>query len=305
MSILKKVFASEIKAIDEKENTLTAYISTNTLDRMKEVLDPEGVDISNFKRNPVVLWAHNYEQPPIGKALWIKRDGNGILSKVKFATTEFAQEIFQLYKEGFLKAFSVGFIPKEIEDGDGEKTPRKTFKKWELLEYSAVPVPANPEALALAIQKGILKTDSLKESIEKGWEDEKIDIDNAEQKPKPGKDESKDDFLARCIPQLIDEGKDKDQAVAICHQLWRDKEKEANINPAVNSGLEELQAENNQLTEKVKALEKEINDLRYKIYQLSVIKNELAAPEITEDTLANKVVEIVNGVIRKAQGKVN
>ncbi len=155
MSILKKVFTSEIKAIDEKENTLTAYISTNTVDRMKEVLDPAGVDVSNFRKNPVVLWAHNYDQPPIGKALWVKRDGQGILSKVKFASTEFAQEIFQLYKEGFLKAFSVGFIPKETVDGDGEKTPRRTYKKGELLKYRGVPVRANHEAVALEKEKGI------------------------------------------------------------------------------------------------------------------------------------------------------
>jgi len=162
--IIKRVFTSEVKGVDDKEHTITAYISTSARDRHNESLDPAGVDLSHYKKNPIVLWAHDYTLPPIGKSLWVKRDGEGILAKVKFASTEFAQEIFQLYKEGFMKAFSVGFIPKEMEEGDGKKTPRITYKKWEMLEYSAVPVPANPEALTLAIQKGILKTESIKNS---------------------------------------------------------------------------------------------------------------------------------------------
>jgi HK97 family phage prohead protease len=253
------------------------------------------------------LWAHDYQSPPIGKAIWIRRDDGGIISKVKFANTEFAQEIFQLYKDGFLKAFSVGFMPKETEDGDGEKKPRRIYKKWELLEYSAVPVPANPEALSLAIQKGVLKTETIKKSIE-DWHDEEIvmpeeikeaadiAVEDAEQKPKPGKDESKEDFLKRCIPMLIDEGKDKDQAVAICHQLWADKEQPT-------AGLDELQAENKLLQEQLSAKDKEIAELRYRVYQV-LSENKPSEPEIAVKNLADKVVEIFDGVIRKAQGKV-
>lgn len=168
MQLLKKIFNSEIKAINKEERTLTAYVSTAARDRMDEVLSSEGVDLKMFKKNPVVLFAHNYRQPPIAKALWIKRDQDGVLSKMQFANTEFADEIFKLYSDGFMKAFSVGFIPRETEDGDGKKKPRRTYKKWELLEYSAVPVPANPEALALAIQKGILKNEDLKKQLGEG-----------------------------------------------------------------------------------------------------------------------------------------
>lgn len=166
MSIKKQVFVSEIKSIDEKEMTLTAAISTDTVDRMGEVLDPRGIDIKNYTKNPVVLFAHDYSQPPIGKAMWVRRDGQMIISKVKFASTAFAQEIFQLYKEGIMKAFSVGFVPKDYVEGDGKKSPRLTYTKWELLEYSAVPVPANPDAIALALQKGIVLSDQIKSAFE-------------------------------------------------------------------------------------------------------------------------------------------
>jgi HK97 family phage prohead protease len=351
MSILKKVFTSEIKAIDEKENTLTAYISTDVVDRMKEILDPTGIDVSNYRKNPVVLWAHNYDQPPIGKALWIKRDGNGILSKVKFASTEFAQEIFQLYKDGFLKAFSVGFIPTESEwqkydndiDKNDPKKPRRIFKKWELLEYSAVPVPANPEALALAIQKGILKTDSIKESIEKGWEQDeewpeanlettcavcKEIVTKPEETDKEIRIPVRDCKITATITISEKEGikalycgESKEIATYLFEKAkgWTMEKAKAWVKdhegkmffveidkPAtISTGLAEIQAENTQFNEKITAIEKENADLKYQIYQLQTTKQTFVAPGITADNLANKVVEIINGVIRKAQGKVS
>ncbi len=41
--------------------------------------------------------------------------------------------------------------------------------------------------------------------------------------PKPKDGEKEADFVKRCIPQLIEEGKRPDQAVAICHAMFRDK----------------------------------------------------------------------------------
>jgi hypothetical protein len=38
--------------------------------------------------------------------------------------------------------------------------------------------------------------------------------------PTPKPDEDKDEFMSRCIPMLIDEGKEQDEAIAICSSLW-------------------------------------------------------------------------------------
>ena len=43
--------------------------------------------------------------------------------------------------------------------------------------------------------------------------------------PKPRKNESKDDFMKRCIPEVVGEGKPQDQAVAICANLWENRNK--------------------------------------------------------------------------------
>ena len=53
----------------------------------------------------------------------------------------------EMYDQGFLRAFSVGFLPLEAEDNK--------YLKQELLEISAVNVPAHPNALNIAFAKGM------------------------------------------------------------------------------------------------------------------------------------------------------
>lgn len=164
--------STKISAIDEDERTVTAVISTASVDRDREVLVPKGMEFERFKDNPVIPWAHDTSSPPIGKALWVKVIGQKITAKVQFATTEFAEEIWQLFKGGFLKAFSVGFIPldghpptpAEITKNPAWAEARFIISKWELLEFSPVPVPANPEALMQAIKnKSITLSDATKD----------------------------------------------------------------------------------------------------------------------------------------------
>lgn len=278
MELLKRVFTSEIKGIDEKEGTMTAHISTGAVDRMREIVEPEGADMGNYKKNPVVLWAHDYSLPPIGKALWVKREGNGLVAKIKFAATEFAQEIFGLYKDGIMKAFSIGFLPSESKwveydndaDAKNPKKPRRIFKKWELLEFSAVPVPANPEALALAMQKGIIKTESLKQALESdgGWDEEPTEKETEE--------------LHQDAPKA-DDVKPTEEKVA---------------------PLAELVAENKLLKDEIEAFKKEITALNYKIFKLLNVER-LKQPEITADDIAKNVRDEVSRVIRQLMGKVN
>jgi len=46
--------------------------------------------------------------------------------------------------------------------------------------------------------------------------------------PTPKPNESKDDYMSRCIPKLVAEGKDQDQAIAICSSMFEsDKRKDS------------------------------------------------------------------------------
>lgn len=150
--------------IDRGERTIVSNISVETIDRDSEILLVKGADLSQYRKNPVVLWAHDYQSLPPARNLWVKKDSGRLVAKTLFADTELGNQLFELYEKKFLSAFSVGFIPKKWHDGPTEKEikdhpdwkgARRIYDNWELLEYSFVPVPSHPAALALAVQKGL------------------------------------------------------------------------------------------------------------------------------------------------------
>lgn len=158
-AMLIKVVDTEVKEVSDR--VLEFVGSTEKQDRDGEVIKAEGWDLKNYKKNPVFMWAHDYRQPPVGKTNRVWVDEGSLKFKVEFAppeTYEFADTIYKLYKGGFLKATSVGFVPKEWSDGEDEKAPRRTYNKQELLELSGVPVPSNPDALMIARDSGVITT---------------------------------------------------------------------------------------------------------------------------------------------------
>ena len=133
--------------------------SNETKDRDGEVIKASAWDLTNYLKNPVVQWAHDYTAPPIGKSPGINVF-NGVLKlPVEFPPAgvyEFADIVYSLAKGGFISAVSVGFIPKGFERGKKEGDPSKTYTEVELLEVSIVPVPSNPDAIVSARDAGII-----------------------------------------------------------------------------------------------------------------------------------------------------
>jgi HK97 family phage prohead protease len=163
--MIKKLLDVDIKEAGER--VLQFIGSSETPDRDGEVILSSGWDLKNYKKNPVFLWAHRYDQPPVGRATKVKVKDGQLVFDVEFApreTYEFADTIYKLYKGGFLHATSVGFLPIDFEDGDGQKTPRRTFKKQELLELSGCPVPSQPDALRLACDSGVVTVKQLQDA---------------------------------------------------------------------------------------------------------------------------------------------
>lgn len=154
--VIRKTYrASETKQVQGEDRTLIVRISTKTPDRSNDVVLPGGVVLDNYFRNPVVAFGHNYSGLSIGKTTEINVADDGILAKVVFppkGVYELADTLYELYKDNFMNAWSIGFIPLETED---RPEGGMIFKKWELLEYSAVMVPDNPEALTVLRTKGI------------------------------------------------------------------------------------------------------------------------------------------------------
>ena len=71
------------------------------------------------------------------------------MATIEFAGTPFAEEIKRLYLDGFMNGVSVGFRALETESRRADSGRRGTvFKRQELLEISAAPVPLHPLTLA-------------------------------------------------------------------------------------------------------------------------------------------------------------
>ena len=156
----------EITKGPDGEDAITAIVSTSSPDRDMEVVLAAGVDLKNYRKNPVVLFGHNSNAFPVGKCSHIKfdRKNDVLVAKTVFAPTEEGQKTFTLMKEKFLNAFSIGFMPDfdpkhfgppsddEIKENKAWKGVRTVIRKSELWEYSVVPIPANPEALQRSVK---------------------------------------------------------------------------------------------------------------------------------------------------------
>jgi HK97 family phage prohead protease len=152
--------ARVVRAQDDGSRVVRFVFSDGSVDRMGDTIDPNGWDLTAYKRSPVVLFAHDSSAPPIGRTVSVWSDGTRLLGDIEFAPPEiyeFAETIYRLIVGGYLRSGSVGFQPIEYEWADDDERPYGiNFKRQELCEFSIVPVPANVNALTEARAKGLL-----------------------------------------------------------------------------------------------------------------------------------------------------
>jgi HK97 family phage prohead protease len=139
-----------LEAVIEKDASggLVAIASTNSVDRMGEVIDNNGWDLKAYKKNPIILWAHDHTEPAIGVSsrTWVEGKGKQaklMIKPVLHDVTERAKAVKQLVEMGVIKTLSVGY--KNLESPDGIN-----LTKNELLENSFCNVPANADAMITA-----------------------------------------------------------------------------------------------------------------------------------------------------------
>lgn len=143
IAALWEQYTKAAKAEDEGSDTgsFKVIATTDDVDRDGESIALDGWDFANYEKNPVILWAHDFNLMPIGKATKITKEGNGYVVEGTFAPSERGQEARKNYDAGYLNTVSVGFIPREKKGN--------VITKSELLEISFVPVPANANAVAV------------------------------------------------------------------------------------------------------------------------------------------------------------
>ncbi len=169
----KKDLPIETKDLGERMVQFT--ISKEVVDRDGDILRAGGVDFTNYMKNAVFLGFHNSRDFPLGKVTKFWVEGNAVKAIVYFPTIEelssdpaqasekakLVDFTYHCYKTGMLNAVSVGFIPLEwTETKDGYD-----ITKWELLEFSAVAVPANQDAIAEAVKSFGLDESVVKEYL--------------------------------------------------------------------------------------------------------------------------------------------
>lgn len=136
-------FLTQIKSFEDEERVIVMTGSTEDADRVGDVIKMSGVDLTNYKKNPVILFNHDYDKI-IGKALDVSIVDSKLVFKIQFADTSLGKEVYYLLKHGYMNASSIGFVGKEYEPNDFGGL---TFTKVEILELSIVSVPCNPNAL--------------------------------------------------------------------------------------------------------------------------------------------------------------
>ena len=157
-----KVCAVRKEVITDVASTtegLNFILSTAAVDRHGDTVSQSGWKLDNYKKNPVVLFGHDQQSPPVGRAPVVVIEGDKLVAKgVQFTPKDlspFGWMVGEMYRQGFMNAVSVGFLPSKFAENDERGGLAMDFEEQELLEFSAVPVPANPEALQAAKSAGI------------------------------------------------------------------------------------------------------------------------------------------------------
>jgi hypothetical protein len=175
----------QFKAAKEEEYVLDWIISTSARDRGGDVVNQDGWNFKNYKKNPIVLWGHGASwsgktgldsDEPIGFGFKFRKeampDGSkATIMSIRFAVeeSERAARKFFLAKGNFINAGSVGLMPEKVIYAESEEEREKLglgkfgvyYDRQELLEFSLCAIPMHQDALKKALDgKSITSADA-------------------------------------------------------------------------------------------------------------------------------------------------
>lgn len=152
----------------EETRIVPFIVSTYTRDRHHTILNQANWKLDNYRKNPIVGYMHSSGEslltPPdpdfiIGKSIFIDVEGSGsnrmLASKVQFEPANvnlMAEKIFRKVLFGTLRSASVGFAELGRgswgtgDEAEGRVNETYRFAGQELLEWSVVNIPSNPDA---------------------------------------------------------------------------------------------------------------------------------------------------------------
>jgi HK97 family phage prohead protease len=160
----------QVREPSGSQPVLEFIASDESLDRYNEVISATGWKLDNYRRNPVFQNAHQTGDimHTLGRATATEVRGGKLVQTIEFAcdVNPMARIAYGLYKGQFLRAVSVGFVPLRWENGTDKSAYARKFVEQELMEVSAVAIPANPNALALGVKSGAIEKSDMKDVVE-------------------------------------------------------------------------------------------------------------------------------------------
>ncbi|OAT18008.1 hypothetical protein M977_03796 [Buttiauxella gaviniae ATCC 51604] len=135
-----------VKSVNEDERIITGIASTPSPDRDGDILESGG---ATYRSDTPFLWQHDRSQPIGTCTPKMVKEGMQITAKLAKPTPDMPSQLaarldeaWASIKAGLVRGLSIGFLPKEYSylDEGGVR-----FLKWDLLEVSAVTIPANAE----------------------------------------------------------------------------------------------------------------------------------------------------------------
>lgn len=135
----------------ETGDDLEYVMSDATVDRYGDIIDPNGWDLRNFRKNPIALFGHD-SHFIVGRWKNVRVEGGKLIGKLELleqGISDRLDEIRAAVEAKVLKTVSVGFrpVPGKMESIQGGGI---RYTAAELVECSLVSVPANPNALQVA-----------------------------------------------------------------------------------------------------------------------------------------------------------
>lgn len=170
--------STEISNIDLNRMCASAVISTATLDRVGDVLVPEGCELTDYEKNPVVLWSHGLEmgipfpvgtaRDPISNELSVQIKSDSVTSWCFFSQSYApAVQIFGLIDEKIIRATSVRETPINASQRFKDGQTILYVPKWGLEEWSWCAVGVNPDAVRKCLDRNRIDGKQIVEPIYK------------------------------------------------------------------------------------------------------------------------------------------
>lgn len=158
-----------------EENRFSFIVSDESINKYGTRVLTTGIDLSEFRKNPVLFWNHKRDEDgifgasaknhyPIGRWENIRMDGENLKADAVLDMNDATgKKVAQKLKDGFLNAASIGIAvvgTSESEEFLLAGQTRPTITQSKLLEISIVDIPANGNAMRLSYEGEMLRFDA-------------------------------------------------------------------------------------------------------------------------------------------------